>query len=151
MLVLSSVVLLASGLNVASLWTHLPVVEMSLLMLYHIVTAHALWPAPVYCWLLLVSGWARRAAFLWATLPVVAIAGVEKIAFHTQHFATLVAYRLLGSSAPAYGPADTFPTDPMTHIMPGNFLGSPSLWIGLAIAAAFLAGAVRLRRYQGPI
>ena len=151
-LVISTAVLMASGLSVASLWTRLPVVEMSLLMLYHIVTAHALWPAPVYCWLLLVSGWARRAAFLWAALPVVAIAGVEKIAFHTQHFATLISHRLIGGGAPmGYAPADIFPTDPMTHIMPGNFLSSPSLWIGLAIAAAFLAAAVRLRRYQGPI
>lgn len=152
-LVLSSAVLLASGLSVASLWTRLPVVEMSLLMLYHIVTAHALWPAPIYCWLLLVSGWARRAAFLWAALPLVAIAGVEKIAFHTQHFANLIAHRLIGGgSAPmGYAPADIFPTDPMTHIMPGSFLSSPSLWIGLAIAAVFLAAAVRLRRYEGPI
>jgi ABC-2 type transport system permease protein len=151
-LLLSSAVLLANGLSVAALWTRLPVVEMSLLMLYHIVTAHALWPAPIYCWLLLVSGWARRAAFLWAALPLVAIAGVEKIAFHTQHFASLVGYRLIGGSAPmGYAPTDIFPTDPMTRIMPGNFLSSPSLWIGLAIAAAFLAAAVRLRRYQGPI
>jgi ABC-2 type transport system permease protein len=125
---------------------------MSLLMLYHIVTAHALWPAPIYCWLLLVSGWARRAVFLWAALPVLAIAGVEKIAFNTQHFATLVGNRLIGSTPPiGYAPANIFPTDPMTHIMPGHFLGSPSLWVGLAVAAAFLAGAVRLRRYQGPI
>src|SRR5438128_10868217 len=40
------------------------------------------------------------------------------------------------------------PTDPMTHITPAKFLSSPDLWIGLAIAAAFLAAAVRLRRYQ---
>jgi hypothetical protein len=44
-----------------------------------------------------------------------------------------------------------FPTGPMTHITPGIFLTSPGLWIGFAIAAAFLAAAVRLRRYQGPI
>jgi hypothetical protein len=39
----------------------------------------------------------------------------------------------------------------MTHLTPHAFLSSPSLWIGLAVAAAFLATAVRLRRYQGPI
>jgi hypothetical protein len=32
-----------------------------------------------------------------------------------------------------------------------GFLVSPSMWIGLAIFAAFLGAAVRLRRYQGPI
>ena len=32
-----------------------------------------------------------------------------------------------------------------------NFLSNPGLWIGLAVAAIFLATAVRLRRYQGPV
>lgn len=150
-LLLSSAVLLANGLKVASLWAHLPVMQMSLLMLYHVVTAHMLWPAPIYCWLLLVSGWARRATFLWAALPVLAIAGVEKIAFHSGHFLRLVAHRLIGETHTAYMSPDIFPTDPMAHITPAPFLFSPSLWIGLALAAAFLATAVRLRRYQGPI
>jgi hypothetical protein len=39
----------------------------------------------------------------------------------------------------------------MTLLMLGRFLISPSMWLGLAVAAAFLAGAVRVRRYQGPI
>jgi len=39
----------------------------------------------------------------------------------------------------------------MTHIAPGSFLSNPGLWIGLAVAAIFLATAVRLRRYQGPV
>lgn len=151
-LLLSSTVLLSSGLNVASLWTHLPVLQMSLLLLYHVVTAHMLWPAPVYCWLLLVSGWARRATFLWAALPVLVIAGVEGIAFHTQHFLSLVGHRLIGDTQRiGYASRDMFPTDPMIHITPTPFLLSPALWIGLLIAAAFLAAAVRLRRYQGPI
>jgi hypothetical protein len=37
------------------------------------------------------------------------------------------------------------------HLHPGAFLISPGLWIGLAVAAVFLAAAVRLRRDQGPI
>jgi len=45
----------------------------------------------------------------------------------------------------------TMPMNPMTQLTPGRFLISPGLWIGLAITAAFLAAAVRLRRYQGPI
>jgi ABC-2 type transport system permease protein len=151
-LLLSSAVLVANNLSVASLWTHLPVVHMSLLLLYHIITSHALWPAPIYCWMLLVSGWARRAAFLWAALPVLVIAGVEEMAFHTHRFATLVANRLIGETqVVSFTPPSIFPTDPMVHIAPTQFLLSPSLWIGLAIAAAFLAAAVRLRRIQGPV
>src|SRR5207245_2315921 len=51
MLLLSSAVLLGSGLNVATLWTQLSFVQMSLLLLYHLMTVHALWPAPIYGWL----------------------------------------------------------------------------------------------------
>ena len=148
MLLVSSAVLLVSGQSVVAFWTKLSFSRMSLLMLYHLLTAHALWPFPVYCWLLLVSGWARRATFLWAALPLIAIAGVEQIVFHSWHFARLVGSRLIGDTqTPGY----MFPTGPMTHITPGIFLTSPGLWIGFAIAAAFLAAAVRLRRYQGPI
>jgi ABC-2 type transport system permease protein len=152
MLLLSSAVVLASGQSVATLWTNVSFLRMSWLLLYHLLTAHALWPAPVYCWLLLVSGWPRRATFLWAALPVLAIAGVEQIAFHTWHFAALVGSRLIGAAPTvATTSPDMLPTDPMTHIAPVHFLSSPGLWIGLALAAVFLAAAVRLRRYQGPL
>jgi ABC-2 type transport system permease protein len=152
MVLLSSAALLASGLSVSPLWTQLSFFRMSLLLFYHVFTAHTLWPAPVYCWLLLVSGWPRRATLLWAALPVVAIGGLEAIVFRTWHFAALVGTRLIGA-APAidFGSPDTFPTNPMTHITPFNFLSSPELWLGLALSAAFLAAAVRLRRYQGPV
>jgi ABC-2 type transport system permease protein len=152
MLLFSSAVLLANGLGVSALWTEVSFFRMSMLLLYHILTAHTLWPAPVYCWLLLVSGWARRATLLWAALPVVAIAGLEGIVFHTWHFAALVGTRLIGA-APAidFRSPDTFPTNPMTHITPVHFLSSPSLGLGLIFAAACLAAAVRLRRYREPL
>jgi ABC-2 type transport system permease protein len=151
MLLLSSLLLLGNGQSVAALWTKLSFFRMSLLTLYHILTAHALWPLPIYCWLLLVSGWARRATFLWAVLPLVAIAGVELIVFRTGHFAALVGSRLIGA-APAFdSPDNMFPSGPMTHITAGTFLSSPGLWIGLVVAVVFLAAAVRLRRYQAPI
>jgi ABC-2 type transport system permease protein len=150
MLLLSTAVLAGSGLSVAKLWTQLPLFQMSLLLLYHLVTVHALWYAPFYGWLLLVSGWARRAAFLWAGLPLLAIAMVEKIAFNTSHFAALLQHRM-GSGAEAVIAPGSLPMDPMTHLTPVHFLASPGLWIGLAVAAIFLAAAVQLRRYQGPI
>jgi ABC-2 type transport system permease protein len=152
MLLLSSAVLVANGLSVATLWTRLSIAEMWLQLLYHLVTAHVLWVAPFYCWLLLVSAWARRATFLWAVLPVVAVAGLEKLTFRTSHFAAMVISRVLGS-APGIHTAATnaFPTGPMTHLMPGAFLSSPGLWIGLVVAAGFLALAAALRRKQVPI
>jgi ABC-2 type transport system permease protein len=152
MLLVNSAVLLAQGQSAGLLWTKLDLPHMWGLLLYHMVTAHAIWPLPIYCWLLLVSGWARRATFLWAALPIVAIAGVERITFHTYYFARLVGLRLMGD-APIFAvtQGDVFPSGPMTHIDLGRFLGSPGLWIGLVVAAIFLAAAVQLRKYQGPI
>ncbi len=37
------------------------------------------------------------------------------------------------------------------HFTPGEFVSGAGLWIGLAVATAFLAAAARLRRYRGPI
>jgi ABC-2 type transport system permease protein len=156
MLLLSSLAMAGSGLSVAALWTHFSFFQMSLMLLYHLVAIHGLWYAPIYGWLLLVSGWARRAAFLWAALPLLAIGIVEKIAFNTSHFGALLEHRLSGGQEGAAFTAggmsgDGIAMGPLTHIHPGQFLISPGLWIGLAIAAAFLAAAVRLRRSQGPI
>ncbi len=147
----SSAVLLASGISVAPLWTELSLGRMWLLLLYHFFLAHAIWPLPIYCWLLVVSGWARRAVLLWAALPIIAIAGVERLAFHTGHFARLVAGRLIGNAPIFSSPGDSFPTSHATHITPLQFLGAPGLGIGLAVSAAFVIVAIRLRRSQAPI
>jgi len=152
MLLLSGIVLPASGVSLASWWKELSIFQMWGLLLYHILAAHALWPFPAYCWLLLVSGWARRAPLLWAALPVVAIAGLEKIVFGTSHFAAVVGRRLIGGGAPTdFTSGGMLPTGPMTHITPARFLGAPGLWIGFAVAAVFLTAAVRLRRYRDPV
>jgi ABC-2 type transport system permease protein len=150
MLLLSTMVLLGDVPGIATLWTQLSLFQTSLLLLYHLFAVHSLWYAPFFGWLLLVSGWARRAPFLWAGLPLLAIGIVEKIAFNTSHFAAMLEYRLGGSAEAVIAPG-TVPMDPMTHVTPGHFLSNPGLWLGLAIFAAFLAASVRLRRYQGPI
>jgi ABC-2 type transport system permease protein len=149
MVVLSTTVLLGSGLSVAKLWTDVSLSQT--MLLYHLVTVHMLWYAPIYAWLLLVSAWARRAPVLWAALPLFAIGIVERMAFHTSRFAALLQWRFMGGpeGGAMTGAVGTsmFPA----HITPGTFLSSPGLWIGLAVAAAFLFSAVRLRRSQGPL
>jgi ABC-2 type transport system permease protein len=156
MRLLSLAVLVVSGAGAATLWTRLPLFQMELVLLYG-VTVLALWHAPIYCWLLLLSGWARRAVFLWAVLPPLAIGVFEKIAFHTSYFGSLLKERLFGFAAGAFDLKDKagVPVDahfiPLTQLAPGRFLSSPGLWIGLAFAAACIAAAVRLRRYRDPI
>src|SRR5438132_5096758 len=43
MLLLSTVVLLMSGMSAATLWTQLSLFQMSLLLFYHLLTVHVLW------------------------------------------------------------------------------------------------------------
>ena len=151
MLLLSTAALWAKGLSPATLWTRLSFFQMSLLLLYHLVTVHVLWQAPLYGWLLLVSAWARRAAFLWAALPLLAIGAVERLVFNSRHLAAVLENRLTGGGAEALTMPGTFPMNPMTHLTPGTYLSSSGLWIGLAFTAVCLAAAVRLRRHRGSI
>jgi ABC-2 type transport system permease protein len=158
MLLLSSAVVLAEGLSVATLWTHVSLLQSSLMLLYHLVTVHMLWYAPIYAWLLLVSAWARRATFLWAVLPPLAICAIEKIAFNTLHFGAWLVYRLSGpeafniSSSPGLAAqAGGVSMTGMTSLDPEKFFSTPGLWFGLIVAAAFLFAAAQLRRYRGPI
>jgi len=152
MLSMSSVNLIFHGVNPATTWAHFPVFQNWLVLLYGLV-AVALWHAPIYGWLLLVSGWARRATFLWTVLPLLAIGILEKIAFNTSYFASVVKHRLMGFAPDAFdfqGRHD--PTiDSLAQLTPGRYRSTPGLWIGLVVAAAFIAATVRLRRYRGPI
>jgi ABC-2 type transport system permease protein len=147
---------LVSGGSAADVWRQLPLFEMQVVLFYSLIVL-ALWHAPIYAWLILVSGYARRAPFLWAVLPPIAIGVFEKIAFNTSYFGFLIHHRVFGFSAAAFDLTDKngVPIDahfiPLAQLAPGRFLSTPGLWLGLIIAAAFFAAAVRLRRSQGPI
>ena len=156
MVLISTGVLILSGINPMTLWTQLPLLQMELVLVYSVIVL-ALGQAPLFAGLLLISGWARRTAFLWAVLPPLAICFIEKVLFKTTHFAHLLGYLVIGGATNAFSfrtPSGA-PVDPhfipLTQITPGRFLSSPGLWIGLAFAAVFLAAAVRLRRYREPI
>lgn len=151
MLVVSSAVLAGSGMSTAPLWTHVPFFKVSAINLFHLVVFHGIWWAPLYGWLLMASAWAKRAPFLWATLPPVAIGVLEKLALNTSHFATLVQHRLTGGPLPPETTGGMTMTMDMLALHPGQFLVDPGLWIGLAVTAVFLLVAVRLRRDRGPI
>jgi hypothetical protein len=105
--------------------------------------------------MLLVSGWARRAAFLWAVLPGLAIGIFERITFGTSHFANLIKERFMSWAAEAFvlrhGPKGTPILDSLSQLTPGRYLATPGLWLGLVFATVCFVAAVRLRRYRGPI
>ena len=81
----------------------------------------------------------------------------REIAFDTSLFAAMLVRRMTGgfewafvvvklsegSARPGGRSADQL--DPL------KFLSCPGLWIGLVIAAVFLFGAIRIRRYRGAL
>jgi ABC-2 type transport system permease protein len=148
MLVWTSILLIAHNMSPASTWTYVPFFKECFILLYGLI-AIALWHAPIYGWALLVSGWARRATFLWAVVPLIAISFFEYITFATSHFASMLKDRLLGFAPGAFAFNPHSIASP--QLTPLKYLSTPGLWIGLAFAAAFVAMAARQRRYQGPI
>jgi ABC-2 type transport system permease protein len=156
MRLLSTAAVLWSGRSVAPVWTQLPLFEMQLVLLYSLIVL-VLWHAPIYMWFLLVSGWARRATFLWAVFPPLALAALEYIAFHTSYLGLLLRDRLIGFAAGAFDFKDKNGVEidahfiPLAQLAPGRFLSSPGLWLGLIFAAILFVAAVRLRRYREPL
>jgi ABC-2 type transport system permease protein len=152
MLLWTSVLLIGHGMSPASTWTYFPLFRNSFILLYGLA-AIALWHAPIYGWALLISGWARRATFLWAALPPLAIAIFEKITFDTSYVGALLKERVFGFAPNAFDFAGRHnpAVDSLIQLTPGRYLSTPGLWIGLIFAAGFVIAAIRLRRYRGPI
>jgi len=151
MFLLGSMVLATNGLSVATFWTLLQPFPVLGMLLYHLVTIHMLWYAPLYAWLLLVSAWSRRAPFLWAVLPPLAVGIFERIAFHSSLFADFLANRVGGGREAVDTMQGDVPIHPGMHLTPGAFLATPGLWGGLIFAAIFLVLAARVRRARGPV
>jgi ABC-2 type transport system permease protein len=150
MLLVDSVVLSANGVSPSMLWNQLSLADIVRINFGHVVAFHGIWYAPVYAWLLLVSAWATRLPFLWATLPPAAIIVIERVAFNSAHFTGLLQLLFFGGSgADAMSDSQHVMTMDMLTVPFGQFLLGPGLWIGLAVSAVFLLGAVRLRRIRG--
>lgn len=150
---LSLIVLPLQGVPASLLWSAFPPARSALDILY-LLAVSSLWYAPIWGWLLLVSGWARRAPILWAFAPPFGLVVFEALAFGTGHVWAVLHDRFAGMINHAY--AVTMDARGHMHAdmhqpAPGKLLESPDLWIGLAVAAAFLAAAVWQRRWRTPI
>ncbi|QJR12947.1 hypothetical protein DSM104443_04041 [Usitatibacter rugosus] len=147
----SGVVLAAKGVDVGAVWSSLPLGEMTVVMAYGLVV-HALWYAPIYGALLFVSAWAKKAPFLWATLPLFGVFLFERIAFDSSYVYSFLKYRVTGAITEGFVPgAGKSMVLSTAQLDPVRFVSSYGLWVGLALAVAFLAVAIRIRRSREPI
>jgi ABC-2 type transport system permease protein len=116
-----------------------------------------LWYAPVVAAVMLVSAWARRSPFLWATLPPLLAPILERIALGTHHIWDYYNYRTWGIWKTL---VDGYRFRIITHegVAPVSTLlsdlqfraafTSAGLWLGVLTAAGILYVAVRIRRYR---
>ena len=159
-LLLGSVILMIAGANPAPLWGNLQMVQLTLALIYGQI-AVVLWYAPVTGWVLFVSGWAKRVPILWAVLTPVAVMLFERVAIGTHYVQDMLAYRLRDGLKMMFTPRSTFaigdevdpelPRRVFDVLDPIAFFSNPWLWVGLVVAAAFVAAAIWMRRYREPI
>ncbi len=168
-LLVASVILLIGGASPLGLWTESQLGQVTVAIIYWQLTI-ALWYAPVAAWLLLVSAWAKRATFLWAVFIPIGAAVFERIAIRTNYLQQMLDARLNDPVLARFAAAQKStgitidnadggrtlhgvpgPTHVLDSIDPIAFFGNPWLWVGLVVAAGFVAATIWMRRYREPI
>lgn len=112
------------------------------------------WYLPLIGYLLLVSVWARRNAFLWAVLPPVSVLIIEAMLAQSHHFADFLGRRFAGHleimdfSSRSFGDDGDLPAlgELASHIV--RVFTSYETWVGVAVAAAFIFVTIRIRRVR---
>jgi ABC-2 type transport system permease protein len=165
MMLLVTVIFAFSGVNAATLWTDSQFLQTAVALVYWQLGV-ALWYAPLAAWLLLVSSWAKRVTILWAMLTPLAILVFERVAIGTQYVQTMLKSRVSDPVLDTYMAyargaefmigddgikAHRLPKRVFDGLDPVGFFSNPWLWVGLLVAAAFVAAAIWMRRYREPL
>lgn len=130
---------------------------------------YMIWALPTVGWLMFCSAWARSKPFLWAVLvPVLACVVISMMTIlpgvdiaHDKVWYTVVYRGLLSVVPGGWYPAIGGVVDPSVHInTPDDLSGAidltrswhafatADLWIGAVVGVAFIAAAIRLRRWR---
>jgi ABC-2 type transport system permease protein len=154
MVVLQTLVWQLDGFDPRQLWSRLDLPFLWLTLIYGLPFV-TLWNAPLIGWMLVVSAWARRVAFLWALAPIAAVLFLEGLAFarRGQPLQGPLTARLIDSFAAPYtvGGERKVWIDRLADLDPLRLYTHPGLWLGLIVAALLLWAAARLRRSRAPL
>jgi ABC-2 type transport system permease protein len=145
-------ILLLNGINPGIVLAGYSPLPRAIIVMYSVAVL-ALWNAPIFGWLMLVSAWPRGKIFLWATLPPLALCVAEKIAFDTSELAWMLGHHLIGVFSAAFDVQNRTSMDisQLSELDPVGFVTNSGLWAGLVIALLFYTAAIWLRRYRDPI
>ena len=165
LLVVASLIALIAGVNPLPAWSGAQLVQTTVAIIYWQL-AIALWYAPVAGWLLLVSAWAKRVTILWAVFTPIALAVFERVAMRTHYVQDAINSRLNDPVLMALAPrakgaqfvvgndginAQGVPHRVLDLLDPVGFFSNPWLWVGLVVAAGFVAASIWMRRYREPL
>ena len=157
----------AAGVNIfgevlSNAGTYLAPVQLAAL-----VPIYALWALPTIGWLLMVSAWSRTKPLLWAIgvplLTATLLSWINRMfqfSWDMGWFWKNIVGRLLASVVPGSWLGETAQslpgedgmrassamTDLLTHSW--QLLGSANIWIGVALGAAMIYAAIRLRGWR---
>lgn len=133
------------------------------------IPVYALWAVPTAGWLMLCSAWARSKPFLWAiAVPVLSgllVTWFDLMGAFEQSsgwFWENIVVRGLVSAWPGSHLLGYIGTEQLEHLedtpaallgldgvlVGGHLFTTPSLWIGIAVGAAMIFAAIRLRRWR---
>ena len=113
--------------------------------------ASIVWYLPIVGYLMLVSVWSRKNAFLWAVLPPVALLLVEGLILQSHNFGDFLGHRFVGvfklmgmndHERPDVNSFGAF----LSHV--GNVFTSYETWLGVFAAAVLIMVVIRFRRYR---
>ena len=149
MLLIGSVMLIATGASAAPLWQQVPHLTNAGVLLYTLTTM-ALWHAPIYAWCLAASAIAPRAPLLFALLPWLAVGLVELLVLGSQGIFTFLRGRFAGVFDAAFSrvkPVEAGALLPLQAVPDlARFLSTPGFWGGLVVATGLVALAISVRR-----
>ena len=120
----------------------------------------ALWALPIFGWILLASSYAPKAPLMFAVVPPVVIIVLENIFTRNTMLGEAIGSRLgqkFGGVMERVMDMERFTSHRVNFELPGladataalgASLMDPSFWAGTAVAAAFITGAVYIRRFR---
>lgn len=148
LLVFSTIVAWFGGNSGMTIWGSSNLFGVLFNTLFSLITV-SLWLAPVWGWLMLASSYAKKVAFLWGVLPVLMLTIAEGWVFRSSYFIEMVAERfakaglILGSNI---GQLVSEHDMDGYSIMWYEAYGTSAFWIGLIVAAGFIAASIYVRR-----
>jgi ABC-2 type transport system permease protein len=115
-----------------------------------------LWYLPLAGYLMVVSVWVRKNAFLWAVLPPIGLLLIEGMITHTDYVAEFLGERFAGFIE-VMNPGTLRHLDNVensdlalsaSYKLMGQVFADPEIWIGTAAGLALIYLAVRIRRFR---